>query len=1147
MSRRFVNFGVSCALWILLIHAGRNALYAQAVTGQISGTATDSSGAALPGVEVTLTQTDTGFKRSGTTDETGSYLFTNIPIGPYRLDATKPGFRSYTQTGIVLQVDSAPVIPIPMNVGQVTETIQVQVNASQVETRVMGVGSVVENQKILELPLNGRQVTDLINIAGAAVQTATSPAWAMRTGVNFSVGGGQTYGVAYLLDGAQHSNFYDATGMPLPFPDALQEFKVETSALTAQNGTHSAATISGVTKSGTNGFHGDLFEFLRNDDLNARNFFSSKRELLKRNQYGGTFGGPIKKDKIFFFFGYQGTTLRQKTSDATENVPTAQELSGDFTNFASARCQGTNRTLAAPFVNNQIGPAAFSPAAVKLASLLPRSNDPCGSIRVNLKLNEYDGQYVGRVDYQLSPKQTVFGRYMATQVHNDTPSDLSTDGPASLHGINALTTTAPPGSGFTIPVFSQNDLATDVTVGDTYLFNSGTVNSFRAAFNRVSGYHGGPSFFGPADLGIPQQNAFAYLPKTMNLSVTGGFAIGPGAGAYITPIDVTMLQLNNDVTWIRGQHQFAFGGQIAQSLVDGVAHVFSQGIWTFAGQATGLGMADFLLGKMTGPAANGYRQQTPNTLIEYQRFLGMYAQDTWKVTQHMTVNYGLRWEPYFPMQVKDERIFNFSQDRFNRGIASAVYPNAPLGFYYPGDQGFNGNASIEKQWQNFDPRIGFAWDPKGNGRMSIRGGVGISYDFINQQIHHNTSAATPWGGQLIIPTANFDNPYQGFSPAPFPYFSTPGNGRFQPFGSFQPVPPNLKTPEVYAWNLAVQRQMTQTWFLSASYLGNQAIHLLTATELNPPLLIPGLPILSGGAPCSVVPVIANCAANENYRRALYLQSPQADLTRNAGFITQYDSGATQRYNGLLLNTTFRPGRNLNVNANYTWSHCIGEFISTTTPPNPGQNYNHLNNRTLDRGNCGAQVANLDSVDQRHIFNLTAVAQMPAFQRKGIRTIGSGWTLSTIYQWRSGSYLNILSGIDNSLTGFANQRANQVNPNVFAATRGASCPLGGAAGACVSWLNLGAFTPVAQMTLGQLGNMGYYNVLGPSYWQFDSALSRDFRIREGHTLQVRGEAFNILNGVRFNNPNNTLAASTTFGKILSAKDPRIVQLAMKYVF
>jgi hypothetical protein len=352
---------------------------------------------------------------------------------------------------------------------------------------------------------------------------------------------------------------------------------------------------------------------------------------------------------------------------------------------------------------------------------------------------------------------------------------------------------------------------------------------------------------------------------------------------------------------------------------------------------------------------------------------------------------------------------------------------------------------------------------------------------------------------------------------------------------------------VYSWNLAIQRQMTQNWFLSASYLGNQAIHLLTAVELNPPALIPGLPILSGGAACSAVPVAANCASNENLRRVLYLQKPQTDQTRDAGFITQYDSGATQSYNGLLINTTFRAGRNLNVNANYTWSHCIGDFISNITPPNPGQNYNHLNNRALDRGNCGAQGgpgAN-PSVDHRHVFNLTAVTLTPRFNNTAARMVGSGWTVSGIYAYRTGNYLTILSGVDNSLTGFANQRANQINADVYGPNKGLSCP--GATSSCVSWFNAGAFTPVNQMALGQFGNMGSYSALGPSYWQLDMALSRDFRVREGHTLQIRGEAFNVLNGVRFGIPSVTVAGSTTFGKILSAQDPRIVQVAMKYVF
>ena len=269
--------------------------YSQAVS-QISGTATDSSGAVVPGVEVTATQTDTGTKRTVMTNGQGEYTLTNLQIGPYRLEASKPGFRTYVQTGIQLQVNTNPVIPIALGIGEVGQTVQVEANASLVETQNLGVGSVMETQRILDLPLNGRTPTDLIALTGAAVQTGTSPTYSMNTGVTISVAGGVDFGVYYALDGAPHLNLYDSTNMPLPFPDALQEFKVDTSTQSAQTGIHSGAQVNSVTKSGTNAFHGDIFEFLRNGDVNARNFFSTIPDNLKRNQFGGVMGGPIIKE-----------------------------------------------------------------------------------------------------------------------------------------------------------------------------------------------------------------------------------------------------------------------------------------------------------------------------------------------------------------------------------------------------------------------------------------------------------------------------------------------------------------------------------------------------------------------------------------------------------------------------------------------------------------------------------------------------------------------------------------------------------------------------------------------------------------------------------------------------------------------------------
>ncbi len=304
-------------------------MWAQA-TAQISGVAKDQSGALLPGVEVSATQTETGISRTAVTNETGFYLLSNLALGPYRLQASLPGFRSVAQTGIVLQVNSSPSINLSLEVGPVSEQIEVQANAALVETRNVGVGQVIENQRILELPLNGRNVNDLITLAGAAVQTATVVGRQSAGNVPLiSVGGGMSFGAEYRLDGASHENWIVGTSMPMPFPDALQEFKVETSGLSAQNS--QLAAVGAVTKSGTNELHGNLFEFVRNDLFNARNYFAAKNSTLKRNQFGGTLGGAIVKNKLFFFGGYQGTTVRQDPADRQAFVPTPAMLAGDWT------------------------------------------------------------------------------------------------------------------------------------------------------------------------------------------------------------------------------------------------------------------------------------------------------------------------------------------------------------------------------------------------------------------------------------------------------------------------------------------------------------------------------------------------------------------------------------------------------------------------------------------------------------------------------------------------------------------------------------------------------------------------------------------------------------------------------------------------
>src|SRR5437870_472317 len=392
-------------------------------TAQLSGTVKDQSGAVLPGVEVTATQTATGSKRSVVTNETGSYVLTNLPLGPYRIEAALPGFRTFVQTGIVLQVGSNPVINIAMDVGQVTEQVEVQADAALVETRSTGVGQVIDNVRVLELPLNGRQVTDLIILSGAAVgggNQGTARTWPTDF---ISVGGGLNDGLTFLLDGGTHNDPFSNANLPLPFPDALQEFKVETSAMPGQYGEHPSSAVNSVTKSGTNGFHGDLFEFVRNRIFNARNAFATERDGLKRNQFGGTIGGPIIKNKLFFFAGEQATLIRSQPRTVISFVPTPEMLAGDWTAIASPTCNaGRQITLRAPFVNNRIDPALFSTPAVNLTKKwFPTPTDSCGTVQFGRVNNSDEHIIVGKVDYQLSSKHSFFGRYELARLDN--PSD----------------------------------------------------------------------------------------------------------------------------------------------------------------------------------------------------------------------------------------------------------------------------------------------------------------------------------------------------------------------------------------------------------------------------------------------------------------------------------------------------------------------------------------------------------------------------------------------------------------------------------------------------------------------------------------------------------------------------------------------------
>jgi len=1090
-----ISNGMMSALLILTL--GCTIALAQS-TASISGSVKDTSGAVLPGVEVTVTQTETGLKRSAVTNETGSYTLTNLPIGPYRFEASLPGFRTYAQTGIVLQVNDNPLINAVLEVGQVTETVEVQANAALVETRSTTITQVIDNQRVLELPLNGRQVTELVLLSGVANVGGVN---ANNSGIRnyptttISVAGGAGNGLVYLLDGASHNDPYNNMGLPMPFPDALQEFKVESSAGPAQYGQHASGVMNAVTKSGTNEIHGDVFEFLRNGRLNARNAYALQRDDLRRNQFGGTVGGPIVKNKLFFFGGHQTTTNVQTPVADRQFVPTAAMLAGDFTAFASAECNnGRPLTLRAPFVNNKVDPRSFPPAAVNLVTwnkdglVFPSTTNPCGEIRFGRKQKDTEHITLGKVDWQKSERNSLFFRYQ--EARRFTPNDLN------------------PSNYLTLSIGDLTQNVFSAVVGNTYLISSGMVSSFRMSGIRTKMSRTAPKVLDLSDIGV--KNVFNPYPHFMRMVITNGFnwAVNIQPGHYSTVAE----QVSEDLSWVRGAHQWGFGGNFIHTNLNANSGVNTNPTFTFSGQAqSGSGLGDFLLGK---PSL--FAQGNENVGNGRQHYIAAYVQDTWKVNSRLTLNYGVRWEPFLPGYEANNQTAHFDRAAFDAGVHSKVYVNAPAGLQFPPLRGSSGrsedgrtNKYHENAWWHFAPRLGFALDPSGDGRMTIRAAGGIFFDYAHLWSYSSQGTNAPFGNQIQIFPSSFDDPYTSIGlPNPFPQFANK-NSIFSQAGSYNSYRTNMHAPYVYQWNLSIQRQIGNDWLVSGNYLGNSTIHLLGDTEHNPAIYL---------GPTSTL-------ANLNQRRALYLANQREG--QYFGYVEDVTDDGTQNYHGMLLSIQRRRAKGLTVQGNYTWSHCIGD--PGDSQPGIGTSAQYPGRRFYERGNCDG--------DRRQVVNFSTVYAMPQFSGRALQMIAGNWQVSGIVRLQTGGYFTVTSGADTCLCGAQGRdRANQLLDYVYTADKSPS-----------QYLNPAAFgRPVD----GQWGT-GNVNTQGPGNIVINMALTRRFRVRESQTVEFRAEAFNLPNHL---NPGNPTAAvnSPNFGKILTTAtgqngDPRIIQLALKYVF
>ena len=1085
--------------------------------GQVSGRVSDASGAVVPGAHVSITNTATNAARMVDSSADGAYALTNLSVGTYRLSVTMNGFNTYVQDGIILDVDSHPEINVTLEVGQVSQQVEVQASAAMVETQSNGVGQVVEQQSVVDLPLNGRNITQLVALSGAATNMlGAGSGQSLVSNKNYptvaaySIAGAQPGQTLFVLDGSPNMDPVSNVGLPMPFPDALQEFKVQTSSLPANYGAQPGGVVNVVTKSGSNSIHGDAFEFVRNAVFDARNYFASSRDSLKRNQFGGTVGGPIIKDKLFFFAGYQGTYESTAPSANTAFVETAAALAGDFTTLASVGPGSCNPgissskpiVLGGPFVGNKTNPANFNPIALKVLALMPVSTDPCGKLIYTIPSSDHETQLLGKVDWTVNSRQTFFARYYVTDYLHP-----------FFYKDNILTMSQNSSVGLA-------DRVNTVVLGHTFIINQDTTNSLRASFARSAIHRTTPVSPTPESLGV---NAFEGVKNYMFFSVGSDFTVdcqNCSPGPWIS----NDYQINDDLTLVRGKHQIALGASWLHSHLNARGNFQDNGTISFNGQVTGLTLADFMLGDVSTIG-----QSMGQVAHESINVPGFYAQDNIRLNSRLSINPGIRWDPFLLPVNYDGQESIFNPVWFSEGVHSTRFPNAPAGTLFQGDTGMPGRGYAYGKIWNFAPRFGLVFDPRGKGQETIRAGWGMFYGAT--PLFLQAGAHAPFAGpvSVTLPAGGLSNPFLGYPggyPLPVPN-PPPSNITFPLFGgglgAFELHP---KPTYMEQWNVSFQKQI-RAWLFSATYLGNRTVHLEMGDNLDPLVYIPGNCAVGGNfpAPYSSVPDgitkagACSTTANVNFRRLLYLNNPAQGQFYSG--VTNFGDFGVASYNGLLVSAQHRFTQNFSILANLTWSHCLTEseigLNGGTTP----QNY-------LDPR---AEYANCQS-DERRVLNVSIVARSPHFGSEWVQRFAGNWQVAPIFTANTGNYSTVTQGgADTSLIGssrpnlIAGASQQVVNPTI------------------AQWFNTAAYSPVAVNTFG---NLSRSTILNPGAWNLDVALSRSFPITERQSVTFRAEAFNFFNHTRFGAP-TTAMNSSQFGQILTAGDPRIMQMAVKYTF
>jgi len=1207
---------VLCALPLVLLVLSTQSL-AQGY-GTISGTVSDPSGAMISSATVTATQTLTGTVTKTKSGGYGNYVFPTLLPSKYSISISAAGFENYTQTGITLEADQALTINIHLKVGSQTQTVTISADAPQIDTTTGTLSQVIDQEAVGNLPLNGRAAATLVTLVAGVVD-------ATNEGNGVNQGSGKTFSGSllspvqvasvngtlpnqdnFLLDGGNNLDEMTNVNDPYPMPDAVQEFSVQTSNYNAEFGQSAGAVVNIVTKSGGEQFHGDLFEFLRNGFFNAESHFSpvGTQDTLHRHQFGGTIGGPViiphfsTGASTQFFFGYQHTLIHQGSASNTFTSPTAAEVGTTGTGYAdysnlctsgfngSGICNTASQQISNPFThvawaNNHIPTSAFDPASVAFATFFPTATADSAPGKIGNLVNyfsasqNYFDEYDARVDHSFGANDHLFGHYFYDWYQQ--PAIYNT---ADLESYTSYFQTR-----------YQNAL-----LSETHTFTPSILNNLVLNFQREVSQRGGPP--GSEDVtalapGSPlasiwQPSIGPYMAPT----ISGYFKAASSASAVFERNNYTF---NDDLHWVKGAHNFAFGGHYELSKFDVVNVYNSYGVFNFGLAGTSIptgnvnAMANYMVGFMTL-----FQQGEFELDNDRGHFPAIYAQDSWKINNRLTLDYGVRWEMYAPWhdKVGDQTAFSPSEFAANTGtsqfaIATAPgTPGLPAGMVLSGDPGFPVNG-VKNQYKQFMPRVGFAYDVFGTGKTALRGGYGIFYADRTQGFF-NLSQPTFNPNTITVSETNpdenaggpggpFSNPYcvgctSGAIANPFP-FTLPFKssqifpsgmevGEYDPSGNFQ-------VPVTYDYNLTIEQQLGGNWATRLAYVGSASRHLFVNLDINPTVNTatntgtPTAPVLSfpsgtSGAAArrvydtapTVGPCITITGCNENY----------SDII-DAAMI------GSASYNSFQATLTKRMSHGLQLLANYTWSKSYDDMPqatrdSNTEDLNSGESYvyplypSNATNipaaalvpdiKALDRG--------LSDIDHPQVFSLSYEWAPPKLNTgyRVLRAIVNDWRTSGTVQSHSGDALTVYMGTDNSDTGLLQDRGQEnysVPAYLKSKTPAGYCPAGKI---CENWFNPAAFSVPLNTGAGTgFGNIVKDSLRGPRYTIWNGALVRTFPVYRKTNLEFRMEYFDVLNHTVLSNPavNNPISSSTTFGTITSEASggPRVGQFALKYLF